>query len=256
MFDREVDYPTAVASYDEEGVDAAIDWCCEHMEDGDTLTVWTGLKSNLANCAQLDRLVHRHSNVEHIAGRGGGFIRSSGPVLMAWADMDDIGELVRFGSRRIRALCIITYNEKTLRPWVSAVRPTILGDDSAWGKLTPELDPLVIEAMKSLTLTVNHNNTISAGFEKDQVVSVLLALHDAGIRMHGEAMQGWALAHGWSGKNPERLAQYVKDINAGRRPCCRRVLRAGYVENLRQRRRNIEPHGDASATSNPTVEQS
>ena len=32
MFDRDVDYPTAVASYDDEGVDAAIDWCCEHME--------------------------------------------------------------------------------------------------------------------------------------------------------------------------------------------------------------------------------
>jgi hypothetical protein len=28
-------------------------------------------------------------------------------------------------------------------------------------------------------------------------VSTLLALHDAGIRMDGEAMQGWALANGW-----------------------------------------------------------
>ncbi len=33
MFDRDVTYPTAVASYDDEGVDVAIDWCCEHMED-------------------------------------------------------------------------------------------------------------------------------------------------------------------------------------------------------------------------------
>jgi hypothetical protein len=49
MFDGDVTYPTAVASYDDEGVDAAIDWCCEHMEDGDTLTVWTSLMSNLRN---------------------------------------------------------------------------------------------------------------------------------------------------------------------------------------------------------------
>jgi hypothetical protein len=235
MFNHDVDYPTAVASYDDEGVDAAIDWCCEHMEDGDTLTVWTSLKSNLRNCSKLERLVNRHSNVEHVIGRGGGFIRGNGPVVMAWADMEDIGTLVQYGGRGIRALCVITWNEDAIRPWVSAVRPTVLGDGSAWEDSTPELDPVVVEAMKSLTLTVNHNNTISAGFEKDMVVSSLLALHDAGIRMDGEAMQGWALANGWSGKNPARLAKYVKDINAGKRPRCSRVLRADYVDDLRRR---------------------
>ncbi|HEV7831689.1 MAG TPA: hypothetical protein VGP04_23220, partial [Pseudonocardiaceae bacterium] len=94
MFDRDVTYPTAVASCDDEGVDAAIDWCCEHMEDGDTLTVWTSLTSNLRNCSKLERLVNRHSNVEHVTGRGSGFIRGNGPVVMAWADMEDIGKLV------------------------------------------------------------------------------------------------------------------------------------------------------------------
>lgn len=113
---------------------------------------------------------------------------------MVWADMEDIGKLVQYGGRGIRALCVITWNEDAIRPWVSAVRPTVLGDRSAWEDLTPELDPVVAEAIKSLTLTVNHNNTISAGFEKDMVVSSLLALHDAGIRMDGEAMQGWTLA--------------------------------------------------------------
>jgi hypothetical protein len=49
------------------------------------------MKSNLRNCSQLEQLVNRHSNVEHVTGRSGGFIRGKGPVLMAWADMDDIG---------------------------------------------------------------------------------------------------------------------------------------------------------------------
>ncbi|MET8908223.1 hypothetical protein [Micromonospora sp. NPDC004551] len=235
MFDRDVDYPTAVASYDDAGVDAAIDWCCEHMEGGDTLTVWTSLKSNLQNCSQLAHLVRQHSNVEHATGRGGGFIRGKGPVLMAWPDMDDIGKLVQYGGHRIRALCVIAWNDDAIRPWVSAMKPTVLGDGSAWELRTPDLDPVVAEAMSSLTRTVNHNNTISAGFEKDMVVSTLLALHDAGFRMDGEAMQGWALANGWSGKNPERLARYVEDINAGKRPRCRQVLRADYVDSLRRR---------------------
>lgn len=235
MFDRVMDIPTAVASYDDEGVDAAIDWCCEHLQEGDTLTVWTSLKSNLGNSAQLERLVNRHSNVEHITGRGGGSVRRAGPVLMAWADMDDIGKLQRFSGNLIRALCVITWNEKGIRPWVSSVRPTVLGDGSAWQDLTPELDPVVVEAMKSLTLTVNHNNTISAGYEKDMVVSTLLALRNAGVPMDGEAMQGWALANGWSGKNPERLAKYVQEVNAGKRPRSSRVLRPDYVAELRRR---------------------
>jgi hypothetical protein len=235
MFEREVDYPTAIANHYDEGVEAAIDWCCRQMEDDDTLTVWTSVKSNLQNSSQLERLVNRHSNVEHVTGRGGGFIRSRGPVLMAWADMSDIGQLLQHGGEGIRALCVITWSEDAIRPWVSAARPMILGDGSAWQNLTPALDPLVIEAMKDLTSTVNHNNTISGGFEKDVVVSCLLALNGAGIPLDGEAMQGWALASGWSGKNPEHLRRYVDDINAGKRPRCHRVLGADYVDNLRRR---------------------
>lgn len=97
MFDRDTDYQTAVASYDDEGVGAAIDWCVEHMQTDDTLSVWTALQSNLSNCDALDRLVQRHSNVSHITGRGGGTPQGTGPVLMAWPDMDDIGKLVRYG---------------------------------------------------------------------------------------------------------------------------------------------------------------
>ncbi|WP_141206174.1 hypothetical protein [Streptomyces griseorubiginosus] len=185
MFEHDVHFPWAVASNDTEGLDAAIDWCCERMEDGDTLTVWTSLKSNLQNCSELEQLVSRHSNVEHVTGRGGGFIRGNGPVLMAWPNMADIGKLVQYGGHRIRALCVITWNEDEIRPWVAAVGPSVLGDCSAWEELTPELDPVVVEALKSLTKTINHNNTISAGYEKDMVVSSLLALHGAGIPMDG-----------------------------------------------------------------------
>ena len=234
MFDRDVDYATAVASHDDEGVIAAINWCVGHMADGDTLSVWTSLKSNLENCPELENFVRRYRDVEHITGRGGRTPTGPGPVLMAWADMDDIGKLVRY-SKGIRGLCVITWYEDGLRPWVTAMKPTILGDGSAWEMLAPHLDPVVVEALKSLTLTINHNNTISAGFEKDHVVGVLLALRDARIPMDAGAMQGWALANGWTGKNPERLAQYVRDINAGKRPRSRHVIRPDYIASLRER---------------------
>ncbi|MFI7123033.1 hypothetical protein [Amycolatopsis sp. NPDC049868] len=224
-----------MASYDVEGLDAAIDWSCDHLQDDDILTGWTHLKSNLRNCDRLEQFVARYRNVKHVTGRGGGYVRGTGPVLMAWPDMADLGQLIQAGGYHVRALCVVTWNADAIRPWVTAVRPTILGDDSPWMELTPELDGVVLEALKSITRTVNHNNTISAGFEKDQVVGTLLALRDAGIAMDAEAIEGWSLANGWSGKNPQRLGQYVRDINAGKRPRCRAILRADYADYLRRR---------------------
>ncbi|WP_417373696.1 hypothetical protein [Glutamicibacter protophormiae] len=245
MFERDTSYPTAVASNDDEGVDAAIEWCLKQMKTGDTFTVWTSLKSNLKNCTSLERLVQRYDDVVHITGRGGEIPRAPGPVLMVWPDIDEIGQLVRF-ARQIRALCIITWNADGIRPWVTAMKPEVLGDGSDWEKLSTDLDPVVIEALRSLTLTINHNNTISAGYEKDQVVSVLLALKEAHVSMDADAMQGWVLAHGWSGKNPERLARYVQDINDGKRPRAQRALRADYVDNLRKKATPVETNIDES----------
>ncbi|WP_423461854.1 hypothetical protein ACO229_14175 [Promicromonospora sp. MS192] len=234
MFDRNVDYPTAVASYDDNGVNAAMNWCIEHRQDGDTISVWTSLKSSLAKSAKLDRFVQRYRNVEHITGRGGGTPTGRGPVLMAWPDMDDIGKLVQHGYG-ITALCVITWVPDRVRPWVTVTNPQILGDGSDWQRRSPGIDPVVLEALKGLTVTVNHNNTIAAGYEKDHVVSALLALHDAGLPMDADTMQGWALAHGWSGENPTHLAKYVRDINTGKRPSASRVLRPDYVQILRDR---------------------
>lgn len=233
MFDRNTDYSSAVASSDDEGVDAAIAWCVDKTQDGDVISVWTPLKSSLRNNPKLERFVSRYRNVEHITGRGFSVPSGPGPVLMAWPRMEGIGELLRY-AQRITALCVISWNEDEIRPWVTAVGPEVLGDGSAWETLTEQPDPVVVEALKSLTLTINHNNTIAAGYEKDDVVSMLLLLRDSGIPMDGSAMEGWALAHGWSGDNPARLAKYVDDINAGKRPRVRRQgLRADYIDLLR-----------------------
>lgn len=235
MFAREADYPIAVTSQDDEGLQAAFKWCVEHMEDGDHITVWTHLKGNLSNNHKLEQFVTRHRDVDHVTARGGAHLQHRGPVLMAWADMKDIAEFVQYNGSWIRALCVVSWNVKNLLPWVTAVQPELLGDTSAWDTSTLPLDPVVEEAMTSITLTINHNNTISAGYEKDDVVSALLALHDAGYHLPGPALAGWAIAHGWAGGNPDRLEKYATDINNGKRPRVRRCLRPDYVDYLRAR---------------------
>ncbi|WP_341229360.1 hypothetical protein [Nocardioides salarius] len=46
-------------------------------------------------------------------------------------------------------------------------------------------------------------------------MKALLRLHDAGHSFDGAELQGWALAHGWGGENPDELASYATAINAG-----------------------------------------
>ncbi|MEZ0491760.1 hypothetical protein AB2L28_05860 [Kineococcus sp. TBRC 1896] len=222
-------------------MEAAIDWCLEHLGDGETLTVWTHLKSNLANNTALDQLVARYSNVQHVTRRGGVGLRRRGPVLMAWADMDDIADLLRFGSHHVTALAVLSWDDEAVRPWAAAAKPVVLGNPSSWTDLVVELDPVVVEALDDLTGFINHNNTISGGHEKEHVVSTLFALYDAGFQLAPKAMQGWVLAHGWAGDNPLQLATDAKDIGRGRRPRARQVLRADYIEQLRRQVEDRDP---------------
>lgn len=88
MFDRDVDYPTPVASYYDDDVTAAIDWCVEHMQKGDTLSVWTALKSNLRNCPQATRFTSRFNRLNNLLPPGSRLAR-----LVAAASRDALRAL-------------------------------------------------------------------------------------------------------------------------------------------------------------------
>jgi len=218
MFETSTPYPRAIADGTDEGLQEGFEWCAEHMGEGDKLTLYVAVKSSLSNNQLLADWLHRYSDVEVATARGFPMV-SRGPVLALWPSAQGLGKLLdRRGA--LTALCVASWNHDEVGPWVASARPEIL--DSArdeWGS-TPqvELHPDVEEEMISMTRLINHNNTISAGFEKSVVVKALLRLHDAGLHLDGAQLQGWALAHGWGVNNPARLASYATEINAGRRP--------------------------------------
>ncbi|WP_143261812.1 hypothetical protein [Allokutzneria sp. NRRL B-24872] len=234
MFEAAGEYPCAVTEGGEEGLELGFLWCANQMEDGDVLTLFIPLRSSLRNSRLLQDW-SSYRDVDVVTSRGASFIRSAGPVLAVWPDMDALGQISRSGSR-VKALCVAAWVEEWVRPWVTATQAEVLGDVQVWAEVSAsDVDPVVEEAMKGLTLTVNHNNTIAAGFEKDQVVGTLLVLHDAGYELDSEELQGWALANGWTGKNPKHLARYVREINSGKRPRTRSMPKSSYLDHLKRK---------------------
>mgnify|MGYP000734374653 FL=1 len=232
MFKQKMTAPVAVTTHDEKSVNEGICWLVGHLGEGQRLTVWTPQKQNLTGDPQLRSLVARTS-VEHITGRGGAHLAGPGPVLMAWPRPADISEFLRYNSHQVTALCVIAWGKDTLLSWVSAARPELLGKTTSWD-MGDQLDPVVEAAMRNVTESINHNNTITGGDDKDDVVSALLALHDAGYALDAKALEGWAVANGWSGRNPALLADYAQRIMRGSRPRSRRKRDMNFVERMRQ----------------------
>lgn len=217
MFDRAVDYPCAIADGTDEGLQEGFDWCAERMKGGEALTLFAAQKSVLSHSRLPNRWFSQHRDVAIETARG--FVHvPRGPVLAMWPSAQALGKLLDNGSS-VTALCVASWNQDEIGPWVAAARPELLGTALEWADIpVARLHPDVESEMNSVTRIINHNNTISAGFEKSVVVKALLRLHDAGHRLDGRQFEGWALANGWSGKNPARLAKYAEEINGGKRP--------------------------------------
>lgn len=221
MFETERDYPCAVTNSsagDPAAIERAFRWVRQHKQSGQKILLWLPQKSNICNDRQVE-VISRQSDV--VVGTSRDRFASDwseGPVLGMWQHTED---LAKMPIGQPTAMCIVPWVSKRLAGWVRAVDAEILGDGRDWQLSAPEgldLDPVVVRGLESVTLVINHGNTIKAGYEKRDVVSALLALHDAGYDLPPEAVQSWALGNGWRAENTNHLAEYCDQIARGSRP--------------------------------------
>ncbi len=141
--------------------------------------------------------------------RGSGW--RGGAVLAAWPTVKQLG-VIADDWRTDEGLCVVSWNEDDVRPWAAAAHPEILspGTEPA---VVPQLDPVVKEGMKTMTLLVNPNNHLAGSFDRQVAVAILLTLHDARYPLPPEQLYAWGLANNW----PARA--HVKD--ASKRHGCR-----------------------------------
>lgn len=142
----------------------------------------------------------------------GGLAWPGGVVLAAWPARDSLAAIA--DDRRVRALCVIPWDEGATKSWEIAYRPDRLGGDAA--PSVTELDPVVVVGLTQLKGMVNHSNNLVGALDHRDAVAVLRLLRNGGYALPHDAVYEWALANGWPARGAERLREMAEKIDAGR----------------------------------------
>ena len=212
MSARTIDYPCVIADHTEEGVKAALRWALQHVGAGQVLTLWVMQKGILNNNEE-------GADLEIAVGKD--MYRVNGPVLAMYADAENLAYPA--GAVGLTALAVVA-SPHELDTWAEEVKAEVVHSIDSNGSDTfelsgirpePALVPEVIAGLKQITTLINHNNTIAAGYERDQVVKVLRQLKRGGYDLPAKRMAEWAVANGWRHGNPKELIKLVRKTNDG-----------------------------------------
>lgn len=220
MYTRTIDYPCAIADHTEEGVKAALRWALQHVGAGQVLTLWVMQKGILNKNKFLPDLL-KDADVDLAIAVGKDVYRVNGPVLAMYPLADELAYPA--GAEGVMALAVVRWSDP-LDTWAAEVKAEVIHSIDNNGSDTfelsgivpePALVPEVIAGLRQITTLINHNNTIAAGYERDQVVKVLSQLKRDGYDLPAKRMAEWAVANGWRHGNPKELIKLVRKANDG-----------------------------------------
>lgn len=210
------DYPSAVtvngAYKPQLSHEQAVRWVIQkHEELGGKVLLLIPHKGTFASMNNLLTDFGKLSDVTVDTMRGG-LAWSGGVVLAAWPARDSLAAMA--DDHRVRALCVIPWDEDSTKSWEVAYKPHRLGGDAA--PSVTALDPVVVVGLTQLTGMVNHANNLVGALDHRDAVAVLKLLHTGGYALPHDAVYEWALVHGWPARGAERLREMAAKIDAGR----------------------------------------
>jgi hypothetical protein len=192
----------------------AIEWVVKQQKTiGGQILLFVPSKGDLS---QAHNHVSQFANTPGVVvGPWRGYISnwSGGPVLAAWPTREKLGEVA--DDPRTRALCVIPFAEGETTAWEQAVHPELLAG-AVEATAGPELDPVVIVGLTTLTQRVNHANNLAGSLDHRDAVAVLRTLHKGGYQLSSDDVYTWALVNGWPSQGAERLRDMAYKIDAGR----------------------------------------
>lgn len=138
----------------------------------------------------------------------------SGAVLALWTDDKALQEIE--DRWMPPAICAIPWLRKDISKWVAAHGPRELRSGASAATKTVS-NPVVVEALKSLTSSVNLGTGLGHPSDHDAAVATFRALKEAGERFDAQEVQAWAAANGWQMRHAEELGVIAQKVLDGRR---------------------------------------
>lgn len=140
-----------------------------------------------------------------------------GPVLAPWPSERVLASLSDSLAPRVSSVCIVCWHDDPhLRAWLAAHEAVNLVDSAAPTERLV-IDPVVEQAMRNLSMLVNHNNGLVGSYDKAYAVKTLQTLHAGGYELAVDALCAWSLANGFTAGEVERLRDYAVKVRAGHR---------------------------------------
>jgi hypothetical protein len=154
-----------------------------------------------------------------------------GSILAPWPTEEVLSEIAELIPNRAAAVCLLEWGEdEYLRAWVRAQN----GTDLVTGYALPEgndlLSPVVTVAMEQLSQAVNHANGLASTFDKEYAIQTLQGLVRAGYTYDVGNLVAWASAHGFTGREAQRLRDFATKARQGHR--FRRTSSPMLVDNI------------------------
>ena len=134
-------------------------------------------------------------------------------VLAIWLDDQ---ALTKLDDAAPAAICFVPWAEGDGSLWKTTWRPTDLRTGSPVPAASPG-NPVVEEALRSLTLTVNLSTGLNHPSDREKAIEMFRLLKNAGEAFDPVAVRAWAANNRWSSTGADELAEVAAGVLAGKR---------------------------------------
>jgi hypothetical protein len=150
-----------------------------------------------------------------------------GPVLVLWPDAKALASVD--ADFRVSAICVVPWSYDEVATWAAGRQAVDLLARENKPERPTIRNPVVAEAMSSLTTRVNLSTGLGHPSDRAAAVNAFRVLKRAHYRWTPDEIEAWALGNGWSADGAAELRGVAAGVLSGRRY---QVERAGWSDNI------------------------
>jgi len=137
-----------------------------------------------------------------------------GPVLAVYPNKKLLDKIDNI--RGVTDVLVIPWSLQEVQYWIETWQATELGSSGTSPASASFSDPVVEEALKSLTSRVNLSTGISHPMDKAAAVDLFRKLRAAKITYDPSEIRGWLVRHGWESDDADAVKDIAEKISQGR----------------------------------------